>query len=175
MPKGSLDIICEWLRPRTSVDRTARLYGKDSIRLGRRSLVCEYVIIRAGEEPVEIGAFSQIGPFTVILGGVGVKIGDNVMIGPHCCIAAGSHDYVQVERPMRFAGDLSKGPIVVEDNVWIGANVTLTDGVRIGRDAVVGAGSVVTKDVAPYEIVAGAPARVIGNRLERAKEAKRAA
>jgi acetyltransferase-like isoleucine patch superfamily enzyme len=163
------------MQPRASIDRTARLYGKNNIRVGRRCLICEYVIIRAGDELVEIGAFCQVGPFTVILGGVGVKIGDNVMIGPHCCIAAGSHDYVQVERPMRFAGDLSKGPIVVEDNVWIGANVTLTDGVRIGRDAVIGAGSVVTRDVAPYDIVAGVPARVIGNRLERANAAKRAA
>jgi galactoside O-acetyltransferase len=49
--------------------------------------------------------------------------------------------------------------------VWIGANVTITDGVRIGHDAVIGAGSVVTKDVAPFDIVGGVPARVIGSRL----------
>jgi acetyltransferase-like isoleucine patch superfamily enzyme len=154
----------ELLRPRVSIDRTARLSPKRMIHLGRRALVCEYVIIRAGDAPVEIGQFSQIGPFTVVLGGVGVRIGDNVMIGPHCCIAAGNHDYKQIEKPMRFAGNLAKGPIVIEDNVWIGANVTITDGVRIGRDAVVGAGSVVTKDVAPYDIVGGVPARVLGNR-----------
>ena len=157
----------EFLRPRVSVHRTARLPGKGKIRLGRRAMVCEHVIVRPGDVPVEIGAFSQVGPFTVIFGGVGVRIGDNVMIGPHCCIAAGSHDYKQTERPMRFAGNLTKGPIVVEDNVWIGAHVTLTDGVRVGRDAVVGAGSVVTRDVPPYAIVAGVPARVIGNRLAR--------
>lgn len=175
MPQQIFEKLRRWMRPRMSIDRSARLQGKSNIRLGRRALVCEYVIIRAGEYPVEIGAFSQVGPFTVILGGVGVKIGDNVMIGPHCCIAAGSHDYVQIERPMRFAGDLSKGPIVIEDNAWIGAGVTLTDGVRIGRDAVVGAGSVVTKDVAPYDIVAGAPARVIGNRIDRERVSKHAA
>lgn len=167
--------IRETLRPHATVDRTARLSPRRKIFLGRRALVCEYVIIRAGESPVEIGQFSQVGPFTVILGGVGVRIGNNVMIGPHCCIAAGSHDHRQVERPMRFAGDLAKGPIIVEDNVWIGANVTLTDGVRIGRDAVVGANSVVTKNVAPYDVVGGVPARVLGNRLERAAMASRAA
>lgn len=161
-----------WLRPRVSIDRTARLSGKRNIRLGNRVLLCEYVIVRAGDAPVEIGQFSQVGPFTVILGGVGVRIGDNAMIGPHCCIAAGNHDYKQVEKPMRFAGDLASGPIVIEDNVWIGANVTITDGVRIGRDAVIGANSVVTKDVAPYDIVGGVPARVIGNRLERARAAQ---
>ncbi len=165
-------VVREFLRPRVSVHRTARLSNRKMIQLGRRALVCEYVIIRAGEVPVKIGQFSQIGPFTVILGGVGVCIGDNVMIGPHGCIAAGTHDHKQIDRPMRFAGDLSKGPIVVEDNVWIGANVTLTDGVRIGRDAVIGANSVVTKDVAPYDIVGGVPARVIGNRRDRAAAAK---
>jgi acetyltransferase-like isoleucine patch superfamily enzyme len=157
------------LQPRVSVDRTARLSPRKGVKLGFRALVCEYVIVRAGDTPVEIGKFSQVGPFTVILGGSGVRIGDNVMIGPHCCLAAGNHDYRQVERPMRFAGDLSAGPIVVEDNVWIGANVTVTDGVRIGRDSVVAANSVVTRDVAPYDIVAGVPARVIGNRLEAAR------
>jgi acetyltransferase-like isoleucine patch superfamily enzyme len=157
------------LRRRVSVHRTAMLYNKRMIRLGRRALLCEHVIIRAGDTPVEIGEFTQVGPFTVILGGSGVKIGANCLIAPHVCIAAGNHDYKQVERPMRFAGDLSAGPVVVEDNVWIGAHVTITDGVRIGRDAVVAAGSVVTKDVAPYDIVGGVPARVLGNRLELAR------
>jgi maltose O-acetyltransferase len=156
------------MRRRVTIHRTARLSHRRNIRLGRRALICEYAIIRGGDALVEIGHFSQIGPFTVIFSGSGVTIGDNVMIGPHCCIASGGHDFHQVEKPMRFAGNLTKGPIVIEDNVWIGANVTVSDGVRIGRDAVVGAGSVVTKDVAPFDIVAGVPARVMGNRLERA-------
>lgn len=165
----------KWMRPRVSVHRTASLPRGAGIRLGRRALICEHVIIRAGETPVEIGAFAQVGPFTVIFGGSGVRIGDNVMIGPHTCIASGSHDFHQVVRPMRFAGDTSKGPIVIEDNVWIGANVTITDGVRVGRDAVIGAGSVVTNDVAPYDIVAGVPAKAIGNRLHRAAASQRQA
>ncbi len=143
-------------RRRVQVDRTARLSPRRQIRLGKRVAIQEYVIIRAGDNAVEIGPFSQVGPFTVILSGSGVSIGANVMIGPHCVLAAGNHDYRQLARPMRFAGDLSRGPIVIEDNVWVGANVTITDGVRIGRDAVVGANSVVTKDVAPFDIVCGA-------------------
>ena len=156
------------MRPRVSVHRTARLTPRRMIRLGNRALVCEYVIIRAAEAPVEIGPFCQVGPFTVILGGYGVTIGANVMIGPHTVIAAGNHDYRQVDRPMRFAGGIG-GPIDIADNVWVGANVTITDGVHIGRDAVIAANSVVTRDVAPYDIVAGVPARVIGNRLEMAE------
>lgn len=143
---------------------TAQLDRRELVRIGHKAEIQDYVIIRTHENPVVIGAFCQINPFTVIYGGSGVYIGDNVMIAPHCMIAAGDHDFRQLDRPIRFAGSLSKGPIVIEDNVWIGANCTITDGVRIGRDAVVGAGSVVTRDVAPFDIVAGVPARVIGNR-----------
>jgi acetyltransferase-like isoleucine patch superfamily enzyme len=115
---------------------------------------------------VDIGRYCQIGPFTVILAGSGVRIGDNVMIGPHCVLAAGNHDYMQLDRPMRFAGSLSDGPIVIDSNVWVGANVTITDGVHIGHDAVIGANAVVTEDVAPYDIVGGVPARVLANRRD---------
>jgi len=149
-----------------SIHPTAILQRREMIHLGRRAQVGEYAIIRAHDRQVEIGAFSQVGPFTVILGGMGVTIGDNVMIAPHVVIAAGNHDYVQTEKPMRFAGNLSKGPIVIENNVWIGANVTITDGVRIGRDAVIGANSVVTRDVKPFDVVGGVAARVLFNRRQ---------
>lgn len=152
---------------------TAKLEPRRRIKIGHKALICDYVIIHSPENPVVIGAYCQINPFTVIYGGSGVYIGDNVMIAPHCMIAAGDHDFRQIEKPIRFAGNLSKGPIVIEDNVWIGANCTITDGVHIGRDAVVGAGSVVTRNVAPYDIVAGVPARVIANRKDMAREAKR--
>lgn len=118
-----------------------------------------------------IGQFTQINHFTVIYGGE-VHIGNNVMIAPHVMIAAGDHDFIQTEKPMRFAGELSKGPIRIEDNVWIGSNCTITDGVTIGRDAVVGANSVVTQDVGPYDIVGGVPARVIRNRKDAPKKAR---
>jgi acetyltransferase-like isoleucine patch superfamily enzyme len=85
-------------------------------------------------------------------------------------IAAGDHDYLQTEKPIRFAGNITKGPIIIEDNVWIGANCTITDGVRIGRDAVIAANSVVTTDVAPYDLVGGAPAKFISNRKNRRKK-----
>lgn len=152
-------------RRRVTIDRTARLSHRRNIMLGRRALICEYVIIRGGDAPVSIGAFSQIGPFTVIFSGSGVSIGEAVMIGPHCVIASGNHDYRQTDTRMRSAGNLTDGPIAIGDDVWIGANATITDGVTIGRGAVVGANAVVTKNVAPFDIVAGVPARVIGNRL----------
>lgn len=146
------------------VHPTAQLDNKKLIRIMRRAEIQDYVIIRTYTHPVRIGEYTQINPFTVIYGGSGVFIGNNVMIAPHCMLAAGNHDYKQIDKPIRHAGNLSQGPIIIEDNVWIGAHVTITDGVTIGRDAVVAANSVVTRDVAPYDIVGGVPARVIGNR-----------
>ena len=85
----------------------------------------------------------------MIYGGAGVHIGNYVTVAPHCMIASGNHDFIQTELPMQIAENLSKKPIVIEDDVWIGANSTITDGVRIGKGTVVGANSVVTKDVNP--------------------------
>lgn len=147
-----------------SIDSTAIIERKKLVKIGNKSEIKEYVIIKTYENNVLIGSHTQINPFTVIYGGSGVYIGNNVMIAPHCMIAAGDHDLKQLDVAMRFAGNSSKGPIVIEDNVWIGANCTITDGVRIGQDSVVAANSVVTKDVAPFDIVGGVPAKVIGNR-----------
>lgn len=151
---------------RYSVASSALIEKKELVVIKNNAEIKDYVIIRTYDNPVVIGEYVQINPFTVIYGGSGVIIGNNVMIAPHCMIAAGDHDFRQTEVPIRFAGNLTKGPIVIEDNVWIGANCTITDGVRIGRDAVVAANSVVTKDVAPFDIVGGVPARRIANRKE---------
>jgi acetyltransferase-like isoleucine patch superfamily enzyme len=151
------------------VHPTAQLERARLVKLGKHSEIHDYVIIRTYDNPVVIGEYTQINPFTVIYGGSGVYIGNNVMMAPHCMIAAGNHDHVQVEQPMRFAGNITKGPVIIEDNVWIGANCTIADGVRIGRDAVVSANSLVTKDVAPYDIVRGVPAVSVGNRLENSR------
>jgi acetyltransferase-like isoleucine patch superfamily enzyme/predicted SAM-dependent methyltransferase len=147
------------------IDSTAQLEKKNLIKIGKNAEIKDYVIIRTYSNLVKIGEYSQINPFTVIYGGGGVDIGNNVMIAPHCMIAGGNHNYKQTEKPMRFAGGFSKGSIVIEDNVWIGANCTITDGVHIGRDAVIGANSVLNKDVEPYSIVGGTPAKYLGNRL----------
>ena len=146
------------------VHKTAQLERPELIKIGKGAEIKDYVIIRTYQGLVVIGENTQLNPFTVIYGGNSIHIGNNVMIAPHCMIAAGNHDYVQTDIPMRFAGTVTKGPIVIEDNVWIGANCTITDGVRIGRDAVVAANSLVNKNVDPYAIVGGVPAKVIGSR-----------
>lgn len=154
-------------RSAVNICRTAKIVEKKFVSIHRTAEIKDYVIIQAFNEPVAIGAYTQVNPFTVIYGHNKVKIGSNVMIGPHVMIASGNHDFKQVEKPMRFAGNLTKGPIVIEDNVWIGANSVITDGVIIGHDAVIGAGTIVTKNVPPYAIFCGNPGKVVNSRLKK--------
>ena len=109
---------------------------------------------------ITIGRDSLIGEYSVIRGQGGVTIGDRVYTSPFTQIIAVNHVFDDPTRPFVEQGITAEG-IVVEDDVWLGANVVVTDGVRIGRGAVVAAGAVVTRDVPPHTVVAGVPARVI--------------
>lgn len=151
-----------------NIHKSAIFWGnKKKIVLSKDSKIWEYVIIRVtGEGILEVGENSRIGPFSVLFTGkFGIKIGKNVMIAPHCVIAAGNHNYKDLNKPMVLAGSLSKGPIIIGDDVWIGANSTITDGVRIGNGVVISANSYVNKDVNDFDIVGGNPIKVIKNRL----------
>jgi acetyltransferase-like isoleucine patch superfamily enzyme len=109
---------------------------------------------------IQIGCDSLIGEYSVIRGQGGVKIGDRVYTSPFTQIIAVNHVFDDPERPFSQQGITAEG-IVIEDDVWLGAGAIITDGVRVGRHAVVAAGAVVTKDVPPYTVVAGVPAKVI--------------
>jgi acetyltransferase-like isoleucine patch superfamily enzyme len=109
---------------------------------------------------IRIGRDSLIGEYTIIRGQGGVTIGDRVYTSPMTQLVAVNHVYDDPQRPFIEQGITAQG-IVVEDDVWLGANAVVTDGVRIGKGAVVAASAVVTKDVPPHSIVAGVPAQVI--------------
>lgn len=95
-----------------------------------------------------------------------VTIGADVMMGPECMMFTSNHTISELSVPMDRQGFDPPRPIVIEDDVWIGARVIILPGVRVGRGSVIGAGSVVTRDVEPYSIVAGNPARLIRSRKE---------
>lgn len=131
------------------------------------SHINEYVLVRSPESKLILGKNSHIGPFSVIFTGTyGITIGEDVMIAPHCCFAEGSHEYRNLDLPMQWSGNFSNGPIIIEDDVWIGANCTILHNVRIGKGSVIGANSLVNRDVEPYSIMAGVPARKIKSRLD---------
>lgn len=92
-----------------------------------------------------------------------ITIGNDVLFAPRVVVLGTMHAYRDRTLLIRAQGILAK-PVTVEDDVWIGLNAVITPGVHIGRGAVVGANAVVTKDVEPYAIVGGIPARVIGFR-----------
>lgn len=105
----------------------------------------------------------------VILGaGVSGKIiiGNNCIFGPYVVIRAEDHCFSSLEKPIRDQGH-NPGKIIIEDDCWICAHVTITRNVKIGKGSVVGANSVVTKNIPPYSVAAGNPAKVIYSRLEK--------
>lgn len=126
--------------------------------VGERSLVEEYTVIDNGVGDVVIGKDSLIGLRSTIIGPV--TIGDHVIISQNVVISGLNHNYQKIDQPIKAQG-ISVSLITVKNGSWIGANVVLTAGVIVGVHAVVAAGSVVTKDVPDYCVVAGNPATVI--------------
>ncbi|MBE5898610.1 MAG: sugar O-acetyltransferase [Lachnospiraceae bacterium] len=87
-----------------------------------------------------------------------IVIGNNVMFGPNCCIDGASHPTDSIRRN---AGFEYAYPITIEDDVWLGSGVHIMPGITIGRGCVIGAGSIVTKDIPPYSLAVGNPCHVI--------------
>ena len=114
---------------------------------------------------VEISSFVNVNYGSSIGGDGGVEIGNYVLIGPRCQILSANHEYSDWKKPNSCQG-IRKGKIIIEDDVWIGANVVVLPNVKIGRGAIVGANSVVTKNIAPYAIVGGVPAKFIKYRFD---------
>ena len=115
---------------------------------------------------IRIGRGCIIGEGNIIRGPGGVKIGDHVLTAPGVQILSSNHLYGNSEHPIMEQGVSAEG-IVIEDGAWIGAGAIILDGVRIGRNGVIGAGSVVTRDVPDYGIAIGAPAEIMGDMRKR--------
>jgi acetyltransferase-like isoleucine patch superfamily enzyme len=112
---------------------------------------------------VSIGTGTYVGPQSVIFGMGGVTIGAHVLISPNVVITSMEHPIRDVSRPMDQQPRIFES-IRIEDDVYIGSSAVITPGVTVGTGAVIGAGAVVTRDVPPYMIALGVPARVVGPR-----------
>lgn len=114
---------------------------------------------------IRIGARSLIGESCILRGQGGITIGDDVFLAPLVQMLAVNHIYHDTNRPVSLQGITCQG-ITVADGAWIGGGAIILDGVKIGRNSVVGAGAVVTRDVPDYCVVTGNPARVVRNLRE---------
>lgn len=116
-----------------------------------------------GEGFFTIGPRSYVGANAVIGAGAGVAIGADVLVGQSVNFHSELHRFDQLDRPIRAQGVGGQG-IIVEDDVWIGAQVVVLDGVTIGQGAVIGAGSVVTRSIPPLQVAVGVPAKSVRSR-----------
>lgn len=130
--------------------------------IGEYSEIYDFVCIRAvgGSGDIKIGAHCYINPSCVLYSGNGIILGDYVLLAPGVMLLPTNHAFSRRDIPIRHQGFLpSKNGIVIEDDVWIGANSVILDGSRIHRGAIIAAGSVVSNEIPAYEIWGGAPAR----------------
>ncbi len=173
----------------TAFGRNMTIRNPSKIFLGKRVIVDENVVLDAkgagtgriviGDEVVISrnnilsckGGFIEIGSNTNIAQNCLIHSEERVVIGREVIIAAytyivggGNHDYRRLDIPIIRQPSLHRGGILIEDNVWIGARVTILDGVTVHAGAVIGAGAVVTEDVPGNCVVAGIPAKVVAKR-----------
>jgi len=137
---------------------------------GDKVTIGSYAIIRptnlyGGEAGVglKVGNNSSIGPYAYIGCSGYIEIGDNVMMSPRVSIYSENHNFSETTIPMIEQG-VTRSFVKIEDDCWLAANSVILAGVTVGKGSVVAAGSIVTKDVPPYSIVAGNPARIIKSR-----------
>jgi virginiamycin A acetyltransferase len=135
--------------------------------IGERTMIDSFVKIKpaGGMGHVLIGDDVAINSGCVLYSGNGIRIGNNVAIAANCTLAPTNHEYRSAQQLIKAQGFMpSKGGIVIEDDVWIGANCVLLDGCVLGQGCVVSAGSVVRSSIPPYTIWGGQPLRQIGQR-----------
>ena len=122
----------------------------DDVNIERKAIIPRTLYIGKGSG---VGERSQIQGET--------HIGDYVMMGPECNIWTINHEISDVKKPMCKQGTKREQPVYIGNDVWIGSRVTILPGVKIGNGVVIGACSVVTKDVPDYAVIGGNPAKII--------------
>lgn len=152
--------------PGAIIHRSVLVRSPDRLTIGSASSVEANTVLHCGgmdwspeSGHIAIGKHSYIGPNCVLFGAAGIDIADSVLVGPGVVITSHQHTFADRVREIREQ-PIDFAPVVIERNTWLGANATILPGVRIGAGSIVGAGAVVTRDVAANTVVHGVPARV---------------
>jgi acetyltransferase-like isoleucine patch superfamily enzyme len=123
------------------------------------------VVFSGGSGDIVIGEWCYVNSGCVLYSGNGITMGRDVLLAANCVLAPTDHEYADRDVQIRLQGFRpSRGGVTIEDDVWVGAGSVLLDGTRLGRGAIVAAGSVVRGDVPPFTIVAGNRAVPVGMR-----------
>ncbi|MDF2921732.1 MAG: acetyltransferase [Paenibacillaceae bacterium] len=143
------------------------------IEIGEGSLIAAGALIQGN---VRIGRNCSVQAYSNIVGYGDpdnregwITIGNDVRIASHAIMIAANHRFEDAGRTIRSQG-VQAAPITIEDDVWIGGRVSITAGVTIGRGSVIGGGAVVTRDIPPYSVAVGVPAKVVRQRGEQAQD-----
>jgi acetyltransferase-like isoleucine patch superfamily enzyme len=156
------------------IDRQAQVLGWKSIRLGDYVIVSEgcWLNINGPDRPepqLEIGHHTHLGRRSTVSPGRKIVIGDYVLTGSDCNIIGSHHVYDDPFKPYGSTGNTLDGTLRIGTNCWLGAQVSIIGAITIGHGSIIGSGTVITKDVPPFSIVVGNPARVIKRFDMRAK------
>lgn len=156
------------------IDPSARISPQSRINprsgtltIGPSCVIAPHAVLQGN---VTLGENCSVQAFSILIGygtrdnpDGRIQIGNHVRIAPHVMMIAGDHVFSDTARPITQQG-LKHAPIIIEDDVWVAGRVTITAGVTIGRGSVIGAGAVVTRDVPPWSVAVGVPARVMMSR-----------
>jgi acetyltransferase-like isoleucine patch superfamily enzyme len=145
----------------TVVGRGTKIVNFTNITIGSGCFIQEYVYMRAGRQGyIRIANDCAMNSFAKLFGHGGIEIGERTQLGPGCLITTTEHDYQRTDLKTEFR------KVTIGKGVWVGANSLILPGVTIGDDCVVGAGSVVTRDIPSGSIAVGNPARVIKSKSD---------
>jgi acetyltransferase-like isoleucine patch superfamily enzyme len=141
--------------------------GSDNvgITIGSGVFVGRNTILSCKNGDIELDDQANIGFNVEIFAASRVRVGKKVLIAAYCYLVGGDHLYDRIDIAVLEQGRTARG-IEVDDNAWLGAHAVVTDGSRVGKDAIIGAGAIVIGEIPDFSIAAGVPARILRNRLE---------
>ena len=158
------------IHPTAVVSPDARIHPSTRgtrIVIGAHSVIYDFAVIRAvgGTGDIIIGEHCHINPHCTLFSGSGIRLGNHVLVAPGCSIVPANHAISRTDIEIRKQGFMpSRGGVVIEDDVWLGAHCVLVDGAYIETGAVVGASSLVAGRLTGYAVWGGNPCRLIRSR-----------
>jgi len=148
-------LLCPCIESDCIVGFNTKIINFSKVKIKKGSFLQDHVYLRAGMNgSILIGNNVAINSFARLFGHGGITVGDNAQIGPGATLTTTTHDF---DKDM----ETTFQPITIGEWAWIGANAIILSGVTIGKHVVIGAGSVVTKDIPDYSVAVGSPAKVI--------------